>query len=240
MTGKRAAWWARRGPAGGPPTQPDPVPAVPLSAAGRVRMVGVVAALRAEGVLDGDEPDPPELAPLVADAGEPVTVDTVLSTLFETSDSAQPYRNLAFHNSHCEQTDTALGEQVLDLSRLAGAVLRITLLSARQEFVADGAPRNRTRLRLEIGGTERELDYPGQPKYLSTVLHVTAAKAVEAAGGWRRLAWIWSDQGVWSTALAAGGVERLNTAHGRAIGPAGGWEWVAEQAPVAAGEPLPG
>ena len=69
------------------------------------------------------------------------------------------------------------------------------MLGARQEFVADGAPWDRTRLRLVIGEQERELDYPGQPKYLSTVLHVSVARALAAAGAPRQQAWTWSDQG---------------------------------------------
>jgi hypothetical protein len=105
-----------------------------------------------------------------------------------------------------------------------------------QEFVADGASRNRTRLRLAIDGTERELDYAGRPKYLSTVLHVTMARAMVATGAPRWLAW--SDQGVRSTALAPGGVERLNVELAPATGTTGGWEWVAEQEPVAAGDPM--
>jgi hypothetical protein len=133
-------------------------------------MADVLAALQAEEVLLGEPIDPDGLAPLVADMGEPVTVDTVLSALLEASPPA-PYPNLAFHDSHVEQIDEALGHQVRDLARLAGDALRVTLHAADQEFTADGAPRNRTRLRLTINGTERELAYPGQPKYLSTVLH---------------------------------------------------------------------
>jgi hypothetical protein len=57
------------------------------------------------------------------------------------------------------------------------------------------------------------------------------------SGAPRRLAWIWGDQGVWSTALGPGGVERLNAALEPVIGPTGGWEWMAEQEPVAAGDP---
>jgi hypothetical protein len=61
-------------------------------------------------VLDGP-PELPALVPLVAAAGEPVTVDTVLAALFEMS-SSPAYRNLVVHDSHFEQTDAALAEQV--------------------------------------------------------------------------------------------------------------------------------
>ena len=70
------------------------------------------------------------------------------------------------------------------------------------------------------------------------MLHVTLARAMVATGAPRWLAWIWSDQGDWSTALAPGGVERLNAELAPATGPTGGWEWVAEQEPVAAGDPM--
>ena len=74
-------------------------------------------------MLDGP-PELPALMPLAAAAGEPVTVDTVLAALFEMS-SSPAYRNLVFHDSHYEQTDAALAEQVRDLYRLAEDTPRV-------------------------------------------------------------------------------------------------------------------
>ena len=94
-----------------------------------------------------------------------------------------------------------------------------------------------TRLRLTVDGEERVLDYPGAPKYLSTVLHVALARIARDRRSERRLAWLWSDQGVWLAGLRDGDVERLNAVLGRAAGE--GWEWVDEQPPTAAGEMYP-
>lgn len=87
--------------------------------------------------------------------------------------------------------------------------------------------------RIRIG--EQVIDYAGDVKYLSTVLHVALAAVLRERGTGRRLAWLWSDQGVWLTGVADGEVERLDAA----LGPAAdeGWEWVDEQAPTAAGDP---
>jgi hypothetical protein len=92
-----------------------------------------------------------------------------------------------------------------------------------------------TRIRLADGGAERVLDYAGAAKYLSTVLHVSLARVLHERGTGRRLAWLWSDQGVWLSGLRDGGVDELNAALGRAAGE--GWEWVDEQPPIAAGDP---
>jgi hypothetical protein len=81
------------------------------------------------------------------------------------------------------------------------------------------------------------LAYDGAGKYLSTVVHVALARILRERRTGRRLAWLWSDQGVWLTALSAGGVEKLNTALGPAAGE--GWTWVDEQEPVAAGRDVP-
>jgi hypothetical protein len=94
-----------------------------------------------------------------------------------------------------------------------------------------------TRVRLTVDGAERVLDYAGAAKYLSTVLHVSLARVLRERATGLRLAWLWSDQGVWLSGLRDGEVGRLDAA----LGPAAdeGWAWVDEQAPVAAGDPDP-
>jgi hypothetical protein len=122
-----------------------------------------------------------------------------------------------------------LREQAADLVRLAGGGL------ADVPVTIEIDPTGGTRAvptRIRVG--ERVLDYAGDVKYLSTVLHVELARVLRDRGTGRRLAWLWSDQGAWLAGVADGEVERLNTA----LGPAAeeGWEWVDEQPPTAAGD----
>jgi len=219
-------------PGNGPSSPAPEAPVVPLSEPGARRVATIVDALRVAGVLAPQAPDPTLLHEAVADAGEPVTVDSVLAALFE-ADLA--LGNLAFHASHTEQHDEHLREQIADLVRLSAGALAVSVLDIQQSFVADGAARNRTRIHLSIDGDELLLDYPGLPKYLSTQLHVALATALRATGAPRRLAWLWSDQGGWLTALPERGVERFNAELGLDAAGSTGWEWVDEQEPVAAG-----
>jgi hypothetical protein len=184
----------------------------------------------------------------VADAGEPVTLDVVLAALEEAASwrpgfrAEDHLRALAFHDSHVEQLPETLEAQVADLDRLAGDALDVRL---RGVDLADEGRAVRTRLRLEFataggtvdgaGGDEQALDYRGDPKDLSTVVHVAVARALRAAaprGPW--LAWTWSDQGVWLAAVRPAALEPLNRELGRAL--LEPWRWVDAQEPVAAGD----
>jgi len=94
-------------------------------------------------------------------------------------------------------------------------------------------------VRLVLGGQEHRLDYAGHVKRLSTVLHVTVARALRASSGTRpdraRLAWLWTDQGVWLAVLRRGmAVEQLNAEVGGHQ--TDRWSWVDEEQPIAAGE----
>ena len=212
-----------------------------LSAEGSHELARVVAVLAGAGVLAPDAPDPALLREAVADYGEPVTAGGVLGAIAEADFYHPEFRasehsaNLAFHGSHTEQLRGYLQEQVRDLVRLAG------------EGLADGAAvvevgdpdgsRVPTTIRLGIGEQDRGLADAGAAKYLSTVLHVALARILRDPGTGRRLAWLWSDQGVWLSGLPDGGVERLNAELG--VPADEGWSWVDEQEPHAAGELFP-
>ena len=97
-----------------------------------------------------------------------------------------------------------------------------------------GSGRVRTVVRLVVDGAEQVFAYDGAAKYLSTEVHVALARIMRERVSGLRLAWLWSDQGVWLSGLPDGSVDGLNTALGAAAGE--GWQWVDEQEPVAAGE----
>ena len=92
-------------------------------------------------------------------------------------------------------------------------------------------------VRLVVDDAEQVLAYDGAAKYLSTELHVAWPGFCVSARPGCRLAWLWSDQGVWLSGLPDGAVDGLNTALGAAAGE--GWQWVDEQEPTAAGEMYP-
>lgn len=209
-----------------------------LSPDGERELARVVIVLANVGVFAPRIPDPVDLRGPVADHGEPVTADAVLAALDEVDDDVPGFdrsahdANLAFHVSHGEQFADTLREQIADIVRLAGGALDD--VSAVVELSGEAALRVPTRIRLAIGSEEQVLAYDGAAKHLSTVVHVALARVLRARRTGRRLAWLWSDQGVWLSGLPDDPVEELNAALGPAAGE--GWEWVDEQAPVAAGD----
>lgn len=218
----------------------DRPPAVELSADGRRELDRLVAALGDLGLLAPRVPDPADLVEAVADAGEPVTVDTVLAGLSEADwwrPGFRPEDHLAalvFHDSHVEQDAASLAGQVADLARLVGPALPVRLDDVT--LVPEGGA-VRTRVRLVLGTEVTTLVHRGHATYLSTVLHVAVARAlhaVTAVSGGPRLAWHWTDQGVWLAAPAPGvGVEQLDAAlHRPGTEP---WTWVDVATPVEAG-----
>jgi hypothetical protein len=218
------------------PAPPDPAPAVDrpvphLSEDGRERVAGIVSALHAAGVLVPEAPDPADLYEAVADQGEPVTVDAVLAALHEAP--VEWPANLVCHETQVEQFEDTLRRQIDDLVRLAGGALAVDVRDVRLDF-SDGSRQVPTRIRWTVNGSEQTLAYTGASKYPSTVIHVTLARAM--AGAPRRLASLWSDQGMWITTLPEGGVERLNAALGLDADSPSYWEWVDGEEPMAAGD----
>jgi hypothetical protein len=115
----------------------------------------------------------------------------------------------------------------------------VRLLDVRRSDHDDaGAVPTRLRVAVGRGGSlddEQILDYLGDDKYLSTVLHVAVARALRTLDpDAPRLAWTWSDQGVWLAALRPAAFEALNRELGRAL--LDPWRWVDTQEPVAAGD----
>lgn len=219
-----------------PPTLPAPPT---LSPAGRDELARVVGVLAWAGLFAPAVPDVADLEHPVADAGEPVTCDAVLAALddapFWHPERVRPadhHQALAHHGTGVEQDESTLRSQLADLARLVGDALTIEVLGVE---VSSLARPTRVRLRLRLGGEHRDLDYLGDGTSLSTVLHVTVARALGSSAS-RRLAWLWSDQGVWVAALRAGvTVADLNTELSAAAG-AEGWTWVDDDEPWAAGD----
>lgn len=208
-----------------------------LSAEGRRELGRVVAILAAAGLFAPRTPDPQDLEEAVADAGEPVTVGTVLSALDEAAYWRPGFRP-ADHRAALvedawkgEQLPETLHATLAELAALVADVLEVRLetleLRAEGRFL-------RHRLTLTLGGERRVLDYLGDHKWLSTVPHVAVARAVHATDAPVRLASYGDDQRLWIVALRGDvTVERLNAD----LGPAAPdpWEWLDEQEPFAAG-----
>lgn len=225
-----------RGSAPPPPGGPGDPGSPALSSDGERELPRVVSALAAAGVFAPETPDPDHLREAAADHGEPLTADVVLAALEEADHHRPDFRrsaytaNLAFHGSHAEQDAASLRAQVDDVVRLCGSSAAEVSIGIE---LSDGGRAGdvATRLRLVVGGVEQVHDYLGAPKYLSTHLHVALARALRADGR-PRLAWLWSDRGVWLSGLGPGMVERLNTELGAAAGE--GWGWVDEAEPIGA------
>jgi hypothetical protein len=222
----------RPSPAQDPPTPeqrrataPKPTAPPELSPRGRAELARVVGILDRAGLFRPRTPRPVDLVEAVADAGEPVTSDTVLAALWEGGyhhPGFEPDDHLgavALHHSHTEQLEETLRGQVDDLARLTGAEIVVEDLQLTD---------TRTTMTLAlVGRTTLDLAWASHPKYLSTVLHVAVARALPEVG----LAWTWSDQGAW-LGVPRGGVRALDAELGRA----GDWALVADDEPMAAGE----
>ena len=234
--GDRFGWFAGRRRSAGPATaaeapvrEPDePVPQ--LSEPGQAQVARIVADLHTAGVFAPEAPDPAHLYEPVADYGEPVTIDAVLMALYEASYYHPGFRpescmaNLVCHGTQVEQFEGHLREQIDDLVRLAGGALTVAVIDIEQDRT-DGSRRVPTRIRWIVDGSEGALAYAGASKNLSTVIHVTLARALSGAP--RRLAALWDDQGMWITALPGGAdLSALP----------GDWEWLDGQEPLAAGD----
>ena len=225
----------RAADAKGPVAERKPVAPPTLSPSGRAELARIVGIADRAGLFAPRAPRPVDLMETVADHGEPVTLQSTLGGMQEADYWRPEFRpedhlgRLAFHDSQTEQFADTLTGQVADLARLVGKALTVRLLEV--EVADDG----RTRMRLLVGEDERTLDYLGHGKSLSTVLHATVARALrEAHPAGPRLAWTWSDQGVWLAALRTTTVEALNADLGRAMEDP--WQWVDLQPPTAAGD----
>ena len=218
-----------------PVAERKPVEPPTLSPSGRAELARIVGIADRAGLFAPRAPRPVDLMETVADHGEPVTLQSTLGGLQEADywrpefRPVRPPRRARVPRLPDRAARRHPPGQVADLDRLVGDALTVRLLDV--EVADDG----RTRMRLLLDEDERTLDYLGHGKSLSTVLHATVARALrEARPDGPRLAWTWSDQGVWLAALRTTTVEALNADFGRAMEDP--WQWVDEQPPTAAGD----
>ena len=180
----------------------------------------------------------------VADYGIPVTHDGVLTALHEagyyhpTFDAARCMTNLVFHDTHSEQYRETITNQIEDLAQLSLGALDVRNVRVHLELAAGPGPHPPCTITMNVNQSPVVVTYAPAAKYLSTHLHVALAVALRDASVERRLAWLWTDQGVWISALRPGAVDRLNADAGRADGALGGWEWVHDAEPIAAGDAI--
>lgn len=216
--------------------------APPLSKSRATKVRQIVAALAGENVFAPAVPRVEALFGPIADRDEPPDQEVVLTALWEADCYEasfvldQHLANLAFHDSKMEQGEDTVAGQLADLARLCGEDLRISDVSIHHPLVNGPGPQPQCTIAFEADDRRIELSYRPASKYTSTVLHVAIAQALTASNAGRRLAWLWNDQGAWISALRAGGVERLNAAAGRVRGGFGGWDWIDQSPPFAAGE----
>jgi hypothetical protein len=219
----------------------------PILAPARKRLVRRIAALMGEeGIFAPDLPDPAILYEGVADWGGPVTQASLLMALGEADywhPGQSPERHmarLAVHDSHSEQFDETVREQIADLIRLAEGALVVQDIAIDLRL-PEGRGLGRGReahcmIAMTVNGAPLRLTYRPAAKYLSTHLHVALARALRDTGAERRLAWLWCDQGAWISCLTAGADQRLNSGPGHDRRGFGGWSWIDEASPVAAGD----
>ena len=220
-------------------------PALAPARKGLVRRV--VKLMGDEGVFAPDMPDPAMAFEGVADWGGPVTQAAVLGALAEADywhPGFEPDRCLAnamLHDSHSEQFEETLNQQIDDLVRLAGGALVVRDVVIDLALLNGPGPHPPCTITMTVNDRLVAMRYSPAAKYLSTHIHVVLARALKATGCGKRLAWLWCDQGAWISCLSEGAVERLNAGPGFDKEGHDGWDWIDASEPMAAGDMvLPG
>lgn len=230
-----AARWVRglgKGPiAARPLHHVGPLPE--LSAAKQARVRRAVDMMAEAGVFAPETPDPMIFYAGIAESGAPVRPDAIFEALTEADyyhpgfDRASCMANLVLHETQVEQTATMLAAQIADLARLSNGALEIA------DVVIDLAkPVGRTidtRIDMMVNGTAVTLTYPGDVKYLSTMIHHDLAARFATLGTGQRFAWLWVDAGPWISCLTDGAVERLNEAFRLSAKSSCQWAWIDEE-----------
>ena len=229
--------------------KPQPIaprgPPPELSPARKTAVRKVVAVLAEQGVFAPEVPDAALFFPGVAEMDESVKPDTILHALGELgyyhpgTDIARFSGNLAMLESKAEQLPDYLREQVADLERLARGALQIADLVIEAEW----PPADRimpTRIAMTVNGAPLAIAYDGDVKYASTHIQHALSLRLDAAGGGRRFAWLWTDQGAWISGLPDGAVEAMNGALKLTPQSRCCWAWVSDEEPMAAGQPMQG
>ena len=224
-------------------THGTPVRSTPqLDEADQAQVAAIVALLGRAGVFLPAAPAPAHLFEAIADQGPPVDQATVLTALHEAAyyhdefDGERCMANLAFHDINVEQDDEMLETQILDLVRLSRGALAVTDTSIDLQLLDGPGPLPDCTITMRVNGARRSVTYAPAGKYLSTHLHVMLAMAMHEADPSRRLAWLWTDQGVWMTAITADALSMLRDGPGATAGAADGWEWIDDAEPIAAGD----
>ncbi len=203
----------------------------------------IVSHLAKEGVFAPHVPPPETLFEALADYGGKVTQSAVLMALGEANywhpdfDPETCLANLVMHDSHVEQFDDFLQQQIDDLVRLADGALVVTDVIIDLTLPPYGSTQaSSCAIQMIVNGTSMDLHYVPAAKYLSTHIHVALARALADTQSGKRFAWAWDDQGVWISCLADGAVKRLNAGPGFDASGYGGWDWVDLADPIAAGD----
>ncbi|WP_353204256.1 hypothetical protein [Sphingomonas sp.] len=234
-----ARWIGGKGkaPAARPLRHAGPLPEL---SAGKQPQVRRAVKLLSEAGIFREKLDPAMLYPGVAEREARVKPDIVFEALVEATYyhpdfDAAPYRaNLVLHETQVEQPEAYLIAQIADLARLSGGALAIADIAVEQARRADTRTVD-TRIAMTVNGEPVTLAYPGEDKYLSTVLHHDLATRLRALDTGQRLEWRWTDAGPWISCLADGDVERLNEAFTLKPSTPCRWEWIDCEAPIAAG-----
>ncbi|MCC7053200.1 MAG: hypothetical protein IT355_08010 [Gemmatimonadaceae bacterium] len=202
----------------------------------------IVALFAATGVFAPAAPRPEHLHEAAADMGAPVTQGLVLTALHEAAyyhagfDAASCMQNLAFHQSHAEQVADALRSQIADIARLSRGALDVREISIDLRLADGPGPHPDCTVTMRVNGTPLTVIWEPDAKYLSTHLHVALAIVMRRTGSPLRLAWLWTDQGAWLSALSEPALAALNDTP---VGLRSGhefWDWIDDAEPISAGE----
>lgn len=208
------------------------VSVTPLSAKGRKQLERAVSVLGSLGIFSPDCPEPDMLQEAVADYGEPVTVESVLHALDEADyyhpdfEKRRYIANLMFLSADTEQTPELIQHQVVEIARLCGETQRseAPVVKMAENFL--------TSITFVLQNDAIRIDYEGFAKNLSLTPFIEIAKRFQVLGTGRRLACIWSDQGLFVSTIADGKLDDLNKALGKGLTANFTFGWLDEEQPL--------
>ena len=203
-----------------------------LSDYGKKQLERAVSVLNSLKVFQPERMNAALLKEAVADRGEPVTVECVLQALEEADyynpsfDKSKYTANLVSIGDDTEQTEETVRWQVIEILHLSGESLKDSQIKVRID--ASGY----TTVDFTLDGEPVKIAYTGFPKNLSTVVAVNLAKRFQSGNTGRRFASLWSDQGVFITAIADGKLDELNKALGKGLTTYAKFGWLDEEEPL--------
>ena len=201
-----------------------------LSSEAKEKLGNAVSLLAFYGVFGPEVPSVEQLEAAAADHGEPVVIDSVLSSVFSAPFYGVDFAigrytaNLYMHSWKVEQTAEVIERQVTDLVELCNGELTV------DDLEIDLSQSPLVTVSATVNSEQFESVYTGASKWVSTVLMNDLAKVYERLQLPTRLAALTPGSSLYLTLLERGAVEELEQAFSLTEDVTGQIAWIDDEA----------